>query len=256
MKNILYFDNNFDCDLLVNEEKEGNTIWVDVDTDGAANQVLEILVNGATTTINLVPNSDNLVQIVEDYWNFGSVTSIRLSKTGFVSDYIELSFPDSIDSDSSLYETSDRHYSMQGSFNVQDAVEDLQGEVQDISLRVLDYLLPYYKNLSTIADGGSSNIMQFEFHTTSETNKISFESCIGMVVATTVIVISHGEYEYTYQVCKVNVTFFLDGSQVVRISESFGDGSHVMSLNFYMSDLTVGNHQFIIRLALAGGSIS
>lgn len=258
MKNILYFNNTMECVLLVNEAEEGNTIWLEIETDASTNPTLEILIDETTTTVDLEASTNNEYQLTTEYWNYGGTTSFRLVNDDYTSDYIVLNFPEVINTDSSLYFTSAEHYSMQGSFNVQQAVEDLQEtdadqqiQIDDISLKILEYILPTSTSTSAIADGSNSNVLTFEFNNTQSGAKTSFYSCLNFTVATTV-----DSSTDTYGDCTLTVTFKLDGTTIATLTETYGDGSKVLMLNYLLQNLNEGNHTFIVNFAVAGGSIS
>lgn len=257
MKNMLFFDNEFSAELLVNEAKEGNTIWITVDTDENLNQTLEILVGETTTSIDLLSNQPNEVELQYGLWALGATTQIRLTNDNYTSEYVVLTFPEIIDTDSSLYLTSQNHYSMKGSFNVekeienlQDTTEDQQVQIDDIEIKILEYILPASTNISPIADGDNSDVISFEFYAQDDGANISFYSCLNVSIETSV-----DDTTQTYEDCDIAITFLLDGVSIATMHESSGDCDKVLCLNYLRQNIPKGNHNFVINIAATGGSI-
>ena len=257
MKNMLFFDNEFNAELLVNEAKEGNTIWITVDTDDNTNQVLEILIGETMTPIDLLSSQSNEVELQSALWALGATTQIRLTNDNYASEYVVLSFPDVIDTDSSLRLTSQGHYSMQGSFNVekeiddlQDTTEEQQAQIDDIEIKILEYILPAATNYAPIADGDDSDVISFEFYAQEDGANISFYSCLNLEIETSV-----DDTTQTYGDCDIAISFVLDGSTVATLHESCGDCSRVICLNYLRQNIAKGNHNFVINIAPTGGSI-
>lgn len=258
MKNALYFDNLFECVLLVNEAREGNTIWLEVETDAHADQTLEILIGEELTTISLTSSTKNAVQLMPALWNLGGTTQVRLSNANYVSEYVVLKFPTVINTDSSLYYTSEGHYSMQGSFDVQQEIEDLhdtdqeqQIQLDDVTLKVLEFILPVRQRASGISDGSNSDVLEFELNTEISNAVAMFSSSLNFEVSTT-----YDSDTDTYHDCVVTVTFKLDGTTLGTMQETYGDGKKILTMNYSLPALGEGNHLFVVNLAPVGGSLT
>lgn len=258
MKNVLCFNHIFEYELLINEAREGNSIWVEVVTDEKADQELEIMVGEDLTTIPLASSQRNVVEVEAELWNLGGITRIRLSNASFVSQYADISFPEVINTDSAIYQNAAQSYVMQGSFDVKQAVEDLQdasaeqqAQIEDISLNLLAYVMPKQKSTNSIPDGSNNDVLRFEFTNSRNAAKVTFTSCLNFYVATTVDQVTEA-----FDDCTITVTYRLDGTDVATLTETAGDGNKILTLNYMIEDLATGNHVFVVNLAAAGGSIS
>ena len=133
MKNMLYTDADFTAVLLVNEEQKGNSISIVVDADDTATQTVVITAGSASQTVTLTASSENTIALKPMYWNFGDVTTLTLNKGGSPAGTITIKFPDKIETDASLYETSTGNYTMQGSNSIEEQIVQLQEAISSIS---------------------------------------------------------------------------------------------------------------------------
>lgn len=114
MKNTLYFDNQLNLRLLSNEEDDLNTVWIAIETDSNANQTLQILLNGQTTSIALDSSTATDTEIPASLWALGGDTQFRLVNSSFTSEYQSINFPEILTTDAALYEVSEGSYRLQG----------------------------------------------------------------------------------------------------------------------------------------------
>lgn len=124
-------------------------------------------------------------------------------------------------------------------------------EIRNLSTKIVDYILPTNIEESSIASGSNSNIIEFEFNCSSEDEKSSFYASLNFDIATDADLQTE-----TYGDCSLTVTFIKDGTAVEVQTHTFGDGSYMLMLNYLLSNMYKGLHSFIIKLALAGGSLS
>ena len=114
MKNVLYFDHQLNLRLLTNEEADDNSIWIAIETDAFANQTLEVVVNGATTSYSLESSTATETQIPDSLWATGGDTTFRLTNASYTAEYQKITFPEVLTTDAALYEVSDGAYKLQG----------------------------------------------------------------------------------------------------------------------------------------------
>lgn len=131
MKNTIYFDAEFTPLLLVNEEQVGsNSIVINIEADSTANQSLLITMDsGTTTSLTVTPGQENSLAIDEEYWSLGGSTFVSLVKGGLTSNSITLIFPETINTDAALEETSNLTYTMTGSNTVTEQIDNLDDRV-------------------------------------------------------------------------------------------------------------------------------
>lgn len=131
MKNTIYFNAEFAPLLLVNEEQVGsNSIVINIEADSTANQSLLITMDsGTTTSLTVTPGQENSLAIDEAYWSLGGSTFVSLVKGGLTSNSITLIFPETINTDAALEETSNLTYTMTGSNTVTEQIDNLDGRV-------------------------------------------------------------------------------------------------------------------------------
>ena len=249
MKNMLYTDADFTAVLLVNEEQKGNTISVVVDADSTATQSVVITAGSASQTVTLTASSSNTIKLQPALWNYGDVTTLTLNKGGSPAGTITITFPDKIETDASLYETSTGNYTMQGSNSIEEQIVQLQEELASISTQVIDYILPTSLSQSDIADGNNNTVLEFEFYSNEQDEKSSFYSLVQYTIATTVS-------NDVYDDCTLTITYILDGATVATIYDTSGDCRNALMLNFMLQNLSKGNHTFAVNFALSGGSMS
>lgn len=111
MKNLIEFTDTFDPVLLMTEENELNSIWIDVKTNTNTNQKIRIVTNTSQVTdIALQSNAKNEFELISDYWSLGGNTTLQLINNGFTSEQITITFPAVIADDVTIYESEERHY--------------------------------------------------------------------------------------------------------------------------------------------------
>lgn len=152
-------------------------------------------------------------------------------------------------------------FESRGTQNQSEYISDIQAqvevlkrttnEIRNLSTKIVDYILPTDIEESSIASGGNSNILEFEFNCSSEDEKSSFYSSLNFDIATDADLQTE-----TYGDCTLTVTFIKDGTAVEVQTHTFGDGSYMLMLNYLLSNMYKGLHSFIIRLSLSGGSLS
>lgn len=92
MKNTIFFDSNFNFTLLENEENPDNSIYIKFHTSDAANQVLNILANGQTTTESLASDDDIEYELEQTNWTNNGATVIWLSNDDISSTKVKIIF--------------------------------------------------------------------------------------------------------------------------------------------------------------------
>lgn len=113
MKNIFYFDKDYEMTLLLNEECEENCIFFNIETDETANQYLDIVCNTQTTSQALESGKINVFQLTGDRWATGGCTTFRLRNDTKTTEWYNIDFPETMSTDMCLCETSDYHFAAQ-----------------------------------------------------------------------------------------------------------------------------------------------
>lgn len=258
MKNVLYMDADFVATLLVNEEQTGNTISVVIDADETETQEVVATAGETVISFEITPNEENILIIQPALWYYGNTTQLALYK-GEVEEGEEpepagvlyIKFPEKIDTDASLYKTSDGHYSMQGGQNIQTQIIGLQDEIDNFNSKVIDYILPTTVRQNNISDGGSSDALEFEYYNGTPDEKVSFYSCFQFYIATTADTLND-----TYGDATLTVTLIKDGQTVATATHTYGDGNKMLMLNYLLENLSKGNHGFKVRFSMSGGALS
>jgi hypothetical protein len=251
MENIIYTDADLNAFLVANEEQDGNTIEVVIECDSTGSQSLTITAGLASATETLTPGEKNHVDIPSMLWNFGNDTVITLTKGGSTAGTITIHFPGAIEFDAALNETeTDNEFLMQGSATVEQQVVSLQKEVEKVSARSLDYILPSAISQTAIADGANNTVETFEFEAAEENVKVSLFTCIQFLATTTVTVAN------VYEDLNTTITISLDGNAVATILHVYRDGRQVLMLNYLVEGISKGNHTVTVNIAAAGGSVS
>lgn len=103
MKNTLYFDADFNFLLLECEADPVNTIYLDFHTTDAANQTLNITVNGGAVQTESVESDAHVYMLLDSsYWAVDGDTVIYLSNDDTMSESVKISFPEIIDASAAL----------------------------------------------------------------------------------------------------------------------------------------------------------
>jgi hypothetical protein len=63
-------------------------------------------------------------------------------------------------------------------------------------------------------------------------------------------------YQNGYNDCTLTVNYILDNTTIDTQTSTYRDGTHILTLDKIVRNLTVGNHVLVINLAVAGGSLS
>ena len=113
MKNIFYFDKDYEMTLLLNEECEENCIFFSIETDETANQYLDIVCNAQTTSQALESGKINVFQLTGDRWATGGCTTFRLRNDTKTTEWYNIDFPETMSTDMCLCEVSDYHFAAQ-----------------------------------------------------------------------------------------------------------------------------------------------
>jgi len=129
-----------------------------------------------------------------------------------------------------------------------ESIKRTSQEKQSLSIKTVEYLLPASINESAIASGETHTVETFEFSNGSEGEKASFYSCINFMAETNVV-------EDVYSDCRVVAKLLQDDTVVKTITCDYGDGGHMMMLNYLIKDLTKGNHTFLVTLSVSNGKV-
>ena len=250
MKNVIYTDSEFMAFLLKNEEQQGNSIEFEIDADDTESQELTIVAGTTTETFTITPETINSYLLSPELWSYGGETVLTLNKDGTDTDSIVITFPDKVDTDASLNQTSVGHYSMQGSASLQEQIVSIQESIENISTQIIDYITPTSIDQTPIGNGENHDIMTFEFYSSTEGEKSSFYSLLNYEVETAV---GTGDI---YGDCTITFTFKLDNSSAATLIVSGGDCYKETMLNFLLENLSKGNHTFVVNMAVTGGSVS
>lgn len=124
-----------------------------------------------------------------------------------------------------------------------------QQEVSSVSKRVIDYVLPTDIDETAVSDGGNNDALTFEFYSGEDGEKASFYAMLDLTSTTL-------NADDTYTDCVLTVKYKLDGSVLETATQVYGDGGQILFLNYLLTELTKGNHTFIVNLAVSGGGIS
>ena len=105
----------------------------------------------------------------------------------------------------------------------------------------------------TIAENTETSILTYNFEVTQEENTTMID--VSVVVTATATETLAGEV-YTLADLVAQLRFYVDNSQVTVYDPTFivDEGKDTMTFNYSLSGLSVGAHEFDIRLEMSGGS--
>lgn len=252
MKNVIYFEPDLDAVLLKNEEQVGNSIILNIITDDAENQRLGIMKDEtALEDIELESDAENVVELSSTAWALGRTTTLGLFK-GEDEDPVAtviIRFPEILNTDSTL-SGGNGVYTMQGSSSSDYILQQLQEQILTLSAQAVEYILPESIDISTISDGGTHGVLTFEFESKQEEEKVSFYSQMTFDIETAVDAINE-----TYTDCNISVTYKVDGTTLGISHQAYGDGDKILTLNYLLSNFSIGNHSFVVEITVEGGTL-
>lgn len=105
----------------------------------------------------------------------------------------------------------------------------------------------------TIAENTETSILKYNFEVTQEENTTMVDVSVVMTATATETLV--GEV-YTIADLVAQLRFYVDNSQVTVYGPEFivDEGKDTMTFNYSLSGLSVGAHEFDIRLEMSGGS--
>lgn len=105
----------------------------------------------------------------------------------------------------------------------------------------------------TIAENTETSILTYNFEVTEEENTTMIDVSVVMTATATETLV--GEV-YTLADLVAQLRFYVDNSQVTVYDPTFivDEGKDTMTFNYSLSGLSVGAHEFDIRLEMSGGS--
>lgn len=152
-------------------------------------------------------------------------------------------------------------FESRGTQNQSEYISDLQAqvevlkrttsEIRNLSTKIVDYILPSNIEESNISSGSSSDVLEFNFYSNDADEKSSFYASFNFSISTNVNAQSE-----SYGDCTLTITFIKDGTSVEVQTHTFGDGAYMLMLNYLLTNMGEGNHNFKVRFALSGGSMS
>ena len=153
------------------------------------------------------------------------------------------------------------NFESRGTQNQSEYISDIQAEVEvlkrttteirNLSTKIVDYILPTDIEESDIGSGSNGNVIEFEFYNSAQDETTSFYASVNFDIETDANLSTE-----TYGDCTLTVTYIKDGTNVEVQTHTFGDGSYMLMLNYLLQNLSKGNHTFVIKFALSGGSLS
>lgn len=107
------------------------------------------------------------------------------------------------------------------------------------------YVQPQVTRLTPIADGNSAIILTIYFNA-EVTTRVRFYSTVNLAVALTT----------PGTPATVTITYGWDSEASTPITQTYGEGNHVLTVDFLTPELSAGTHSFSMRLGISGGAIS
>lgn len=112
-----------------------------------------------------------------------------------------------------------------------------------------EFLVPTGTSSSSIADGVTSKVMTWVVQNTTANAEAEFVATVNFTVSTTVS-------SNTYNDATLTVTYKLDGNTIDTLTQTYSDGSHVITLAKLITIASVGTHSLDIYFGVSGGSLS
>ncbi len=117
--------------------------------------------------------------------------------------------------------------------------------IVDVADSEYAYVEPQVKKLNPIADGNSAIVLTVYFNL-EEATRVRFYSTLNFAIALTV----------AGTPANVTVTYGWDSEASTPITQTYGAGNQVLTVDFLTPELTAGAHAFSMRLGISGGSLS
>lgn len=233
MKNIIYFNGNMEPVLLVNEEAELNSIYIDIETSAATNQILQIGL-GSNVYSYSIPSSTSVdFQLQDALWAIDGSTRFRLVNDEATSEWFTIDFPETISTDASLYEETSTSYAMQGQTSQQESTVETR-------------LVVYTNERGYSIDDIQTKIIMISFLVTKSDTKALFNATISLEVTG---VTDTATLTFQFMKNLIRDTIFLP-AQTVK------NGKYIITLSYPISDLAANvAHALSVFLSIDEGTV-
>lgn len=232
MKNTIYLTSAFAFELLENIEDDLNYINIHLKTTMESNQQIEVVIRGVTHFFPLQSGVESEVSIPSTLWALGSTTGVRLVNDSFVSDWIYLTFPDTLQTDALLEQTDNTHFYMQGQ----------SSEEQELKMQIITY-----QNGSAFIITDLTQIVHIAFATVIENTQALFNATINLLaqnVTDTALVTVR---------MRVNNEF----DEVFIPRQNLKDGYHVLTISYPVTNILQDSSNSIdLLISCSGGEIA
>lgn len=116
---------------------------------------------------------------------------------------------------------------------------------QKIDQITYDYVEPQTKSTASIADGSSAIVMAAYFNLEAST-RARFCSTVNFHIAQTA----------SGTPATLTVLYAVDGTQQPALTQTYGTGDHILTLDFLTDSLSAGDHVFGVAFGMVGGTLS
>ena len=128
----------------------------------------------------------------------------------------------------------------------QKAVKQSEAQTrQKIDQITYDYVEPQTKSTASIADGSSAIVMAAYFDIEAST-KAHFCSTVNFHITQTA----------AGTPATLTVLYAVDGTQQTALTQTYGTGDHILTLDFLTGNLAAGSHVFGVAFGMVGGALS
>lgn len=234
MKNTVYFDARMKKLLLESVEDDLNYIFLNITTDNNTDQVLQVHVNGVTTSYNLNSGVVNNFELASTSWALDSSTEFRLVNSNYTSQWYYIKFPTTVSRNFMLEEIDETHFEVneQGS-------ED--GEVKSNIIR--------YQNLRDYSIGTIlTKICEINFATSENNTDALFNLTVNFEMSG---LESNAESLVTLRL-RINRAFdeYFIPMQTVK------NGKHVLTISYPILGILISeNNQVDVYLECSAGAV-
>lgn len=211
MKNIFYFNEDYEMTLLLNEECDHNCIHIVIDANDAADQKLEIKVKGsASGTIPITAGTRNAIELKSDYWAVDGATTFRFVNTTTACDWHMITFPSDIVNDMMINECGSCEYKVN--------CQNTNGiNVDELKL----IIVPYVNGRDYTIKANPIKIVDINYTGTTKTDGIFMAT----ILLTAEGITDVANLKFTLRINKMNVDVFIPVQTITN-------GQHIINITY------------------------
>ena len=121
--------------------------------------------------------------------------------------------------------------------------------IEELKTSAIKFLLPSSTDDSAIYDGDSNEVAKWWIEC-ADGAEVAIHFTIGFEIETTAVA------DTTYGDAELTATILVDGTTEETLTETYGDGEHILTINHIMTMASDGIHEITVDVAMSGGDLT